>query len=125
LVGTFIAGVGFGPVSVGAFRTVLTLAPADDRAGLVATISTVQYVAFGGPALAAGFATSSYGLRSTALVYCAAVVALAGGAAVSLLARRRRLERPVDTAATCPPAAPCTPAHGSLRDEVKAVTEDA
>jgi MFS family permease len=111
LVGTFIAGIGFGPVFVGAFRTVLTLAPADDRAGLVAAIFTVAYLGFGVPALAAGFATSRFGLHSTALVYCAAVVALAGVALVSLFARRRTSADVVGAAGACPPAAPCTRAH--------------
>jgi hypothetical protein len=78
-----VAGLGFGPVFVGAFRTIVARAPADDRAALVAAIFTVAYVSFGVPALAAGFATTRYGLRSTALVYSAVVVVLAGAAAVS------------------------------------------
>ena len=96
LAGTFIAGIGFGPVFVGAFRMVVTLAPAADRAGLVAAVFTVAYVAFGAPALAAGVATSSFGLRPTALVYCGAVVALTGVATVSLLVRRSGLDGAAD-----------------------------
>ncbi len=88
LLGTFIAGIGFGPVFVGAFRMILALAPAEDRAGLVAAIFTVSYIGFGAPALVAGFATTRYGLRPTALVYCATVVALAVVAAVSLMVRQ-------------------------------------
>lgn len=124
LVGTGIAGIGFGPVFVGAFRAVVALAPADDRAGLVAAVFTVAYVSFGAPALAAGFATSSYGLRPTALVYCAAVVALACVAVVSLLVRRRGLDPAIDAdEVACPPAAPCTRAHCSPLPEADPLTE--
>ena len=88
-----VAGLGFGPVFVGAFRTIVVLAPADDRAGLVAAIFTVAYVSFGALALMAGFATTRFGLRSTALVYSATVVVLAGVPAVSLLVRQPRVTR--------------------------------
>jgi MFS family permease len=123
LAGTFIAGLGFGPVFLGAFRTIVALAPADDRAGLVAAIFTVTYTGFGAPALAAGFATSSYGLRSTALVYCSAVVLLTGIAALSLLIRQQhgRPSRPVHH----PPAAPCTRAHYVREQASEPVMRDA
>ena len=102
-----VAGVGFGPVFVGAFRTVVAIAPADDRAGVVAAIFTVAYVSFGAPALAAGFATTRFGLRPTGLVYSAAVVASAGVAAVSLVVRRGRPAEPTDAdPCACPPPAP-------------------
>jgi predicted MFS family arabinose efflux permease len=114
-----VAGLGFGPVFVGAFRTVVAIAPADDRAGLVAAIFTVAYVSFGAPALGAGFATTRFGLRSTGLVYSAAVVALAGMAAVSLLVGRRPAYEtlPEGGDLACPPAAPCTRAYCSRRPE--------
>jgi MFS family permease len=123
LAGTAVAGVGFGPVFVGAFRMVVAFAPADDRAGLVAAIFTVAYVGFGGPALAAGFATNSYGLRHTALVYLTVVVALSGVAAVSLLVRRRTLNAAHGAGdGASPPAAPCTRAHCSPIAEADAAT---
>jgi len=59
-------------------------AAASDRAGLIAAISIVNYLAFGLPALIAGIATSHFGLHDTALVYSAGIALLAAS-------RRRRL----------------------------------
>jgi hypothetical protein len=53
------------------------LATPGQRAGLVAAIFTVLYLAFSVPALIAGVATTAFGLHSTALVYSAALAALA------------------------------------------------
>jgi hypothetical protein len=89
LLGTAVAGAGFGPAFTGAYRTVVALAEPDERAGLIAAIFTVSYLAFSVPALIAGIATSSYGLRKTALVYSVVVAALVAGAAGSFLLRRR------------------------------------
>jgi MFS family permease len=89
LLGTAVAGAGFGPAFTGAYRTVGALASPDERAGLIAAIFTVSYLAFSVPALIAGVATSHYGLRDTALVYSAVVAALVAAAAGSFLFRRR------------------------------------
>jgi MFS family permease len=89
LLGTGVAGVGFGTAFTGAYRTVGALATPDERAGLIAAIFTVSYLAFSVPALIAGVATSHYGLRDTALVYSAVVAALVAAAAASFLFRRR------------------------------------
>jgi predicted MFS family arabinose efflux permease len=124
LVSTAIAGAGFGMANLGGFRTIVANATADDRAGLVAAIFIVTYVGFGGPALAAGFATTRYGLHDTALVYCGAVAALAG--AVSLLAKRALRGRPSVTAdVTHVPCVPVTDAYLSRRrdDTVNAPQE--
>jgi predicted MFS family arabinose efflux permease len=88
LTGTAIAGVGFGLAFLGSFRTITALAEPDDRAGLVAAIYVAGYLAFSVPALIAGVATTTFGLRSTALVYSAALAVLAA-AAVAILAARR------------------------------------
>lgn len=88
LVGTAIAGIGFGPGFTGAYRIAVAPAAADDRASLIATIFTVSYLAFSVPAVIAGVAATHYGLHNTALVYCVAtavLVAAAGG----LISRRR------------------------------------
>ena len=53
LLGTVLAGLGFGPGNLGAYRVIMARAAASDRAGLIAAISTVQYLAFGLPALIA------------------------------------------------------------------------
>jgi MFS family permease len=86
-VGTAVAGLGFGPAFTGAYRATIALAPSDDRAGLIAAIYIVSYLATGIPAVIGGIATSHYGLHKTALVYSVAVAALAA-AAVSLLIRQ-------------------------------------
>jgi MFS family permease len=114
LVSTAIAGAGFGMANLGGFRTIVANATAEDRAGLVAAIFIATYAGFGGPALAAGFATTSYGLHDTALVYCAAVAALAG--AVSLLALRALRAPPAASADVAHlPCVPVTAAYFSRR----------
>jgi MFS family permease len=86
-VGTAIAGLGFGPAFMGAYRSTVALAASADRAGLITAIYIVSYVSTGIPAVIGGVATSHYGLHATALVYLVAVAALAAAAA-SLLARQ-------------------------------------
>jgi MFS family permease len=85
--GTAVAGLGVGATFTGAYRAMIALAPSDDRAGLIAAIYIVSYLATGIPAVIGGIATSHYGLHKTALVYAAVVAALAA-VAVSLLIRR-------------------------------------
>ena len=87
-VGTAIAGVGFGPAFMGAYRATVAAATSDDRTGLITAIYIVSYLATGIPAVLAGIATSHYGLRKTALVYSVAVAVLAAVAVSRLLARR-------------------------------------
>jgi MFS family permease len=87
LLGTAIAGLGFGPAFAGAYRTVVALAPADDRAGLIAAIFTLSYLSTGLPALIAGITTTQFGLHSAALVYSAAITGLAVAAAGTFLSR--------------------------------------
>jgi len=86
-VGSAIAGLGFGPAFMGAYRSTVALATPADRAGLITAIYIVSYVSTGVPAVIGGVATSRYGLHATALLYLVAVAALAA-AAVSLLARQ-------------------------------------
>jgi predicted MFS family arabinose efflux permease len=102
LAGSAVAGIGFGLAFLGAFRTVTALAAPDDRAGLVAAIYIVGYLAFSVPALIAGVATTKFGLHSTALVYSAALAVLAA-AAVGLLLRRPGGESARPVPATMPP----------------------
>jgi MFS family permease len=89
-VGTMVAGCGLGPAFMGAYRSTIAAAPADDRVGLIAAIYIVSYLATGIPAVIGGIATSHYGLRSTALVYLVVVAGLAV-LAVGLLIRRRMI----------------------------------
>jgi MFS family permease len=86
-VGTAVAGLGFGPTFLGAYRSTVTLAPSGDRAGLITAIYIVSYLALGIPAVIGGIATSHYGLHDTALVYSVVVAALVA-VALGLLIRR-------------------------------------
>lgn len=116
LVGTAVAGLGFGPAFMGAFRAVVALAVPGDRAGLVTAIYVVSYLATGIPAVIGGIATSRYGLSRTALVYSMVVATLAAVAVMFLTRRIRRSKRavrPTDypdpplgpgTVPPCPPA---------------------
>ena len=86
-VGAAVAGVGFGLVNLGSFRTITAQATPDQRGGLVAAIYLAGYLAFSIPALIAGVTTTKYGLHSTALVYSAALAILAAAAVGLLLLR--------------------------------------
>jgi MFS family permease len=90
LVGSAVAGLGFGPAFAGAFRALSSLAPVHERAGLVSAILVVSYLAFSLPAVAAGFAVTRFGLHDTADVYGAALIVVAAAA----LALSGRLQDP-------------------------------
>jgi MFS family permease len=102
LAGTAVAGLGWGPAFLGAYGTIVALASPEDRAGLVAAIFTVGYLAFSIPAVVAGVATSHYGLHKTALVYSSIVAVLAATAAGSVAVRRTRAGRATGRAAAQP-----------------------
>src|SRR4051794_15381185 len=87
-VGTAIAGLGFGPAFMGAYRATVAASTSHDRTGLITAIYIVSYLATGIPAVLAGIATSHYGLHKTALVYSVAVAVLPAVAVSRLLARQ-------------------------------------
>ena len=90
LAGTAVAGAGVGTgFFAGAYRILAALAGPGQRAGLVAAIWIVFYLAFSVPVVAAGVATTHFGLHQTAVVYSAALAVLAAAAAGSFLARGR------------------------------------
>jgi hypothetical protein len=74
--GSVVAGLGFGPVFSGTFRWLVTLAQPRDRAGLVASVYVVSYLAFSVPAIVAGVVSADVGLRHTTTIYGAVVIAL-------------------------------------------------
>ena len=80
ILGAVIAGAGFGPAFLGAFRTVSQLAAPHERAGLISAIYIVSYLAFSVPALIAGVLITHDGLRDTSLGYGAVVALVALGA---------------------------------------------
>jgi hypothetical protein len=84
--GTLVAGVGFGASALACFGTLSRLAAPEQRGELFA----VAYLAFSLPAVFAGFASASVGLRSTALVYDLGVVTLG---LTALVAQRVRSNR--------------------------------
>jgi predicted MFS family arabinose efflux permease len=89
LAGTAIAGVGFGGGFQGALRTIVPLAEAHERAGVISVVFVVSYLALGLPAVVAGFlVVDSGGLVTTAREYGIAVMALAALALVGLAWRR-------------------------------------
>jgi MFS family permease len=91
--GSVVAGLGFGPAFSGALKTVAPLAPASERAGLIAAVYVVSYLAFSLPAIAAGIAVSHEGLLRTTNVYGGAVMAFALVAMALTVLRRRAVRR--------------------------------
>jgi hypothetical protein len=90
LVGTAVAGAGVGTgFFAGAYRVLAALAGPGQRAGLVAAIWVVFYLAFSVPVVAAGVAATHFGLHQTAVVYSSSLAVLAAAAAGSLIIRGR------------------------------------
>ncbi|MDR0358475.1 MAG: MFS transporter, partial [bacterium] len=87
--GTIVAGSGFGSAFLGAFRTVSALAAPDQRAGLIAAVYIVSYLALSLPAVAAGIAVTLVGLPTTSVVYGGGIAALAAAAGIATLAQGR------------------------------------
>jgi predicted MFS family arabinose efflux permease len=83
LIGTVVAGLGFGSGFFGAIRTVVPLALPHQRAGLLSVMLIVCYLAFSLPTIAAGLAVPTLGLPLTLYIYGSAVIVLA---AISLFA---------------------------------------
>jgi MFS family permease len=77
-----VAGTGFGPAFLGAFRTVSQLAQPHERAALISAIYVVSYLAFSIPALIAGLLITDAGLRPIALGYSAVVAAVTAGTVI-------------------------------------------
>jgi len=87
--GSVIAGVGFGSGFQGSIRTVVPLAAAHERAGLVSLLYVVSYLGLGVPAVLAGFGVvHGGGLISTTRYYGAAVIVLAAVALLGVLKHR-------------------------------------
>lgn len=89
VLGSAVAGLGFGPTFAGALRTLAPLVAPTERGALLTAVYVLAYVSFSVPAVIAGAAATRAGLRGTADVYAAAVVLVAGAATAAYLARRR------------------------------------
>ena len=91
-VGTAIAGVGFGASALACFGTLARLAAPEERGEVFAVAFVISYVAFSLPAVIAGFAATSFGLHSTAVVYGLVVVLLG---VITLVTQRLRTRKHV------------------------------
>jgi predicted MFS family arabinose efflux permease len=87
MVGTLTAGVGFGASALGCFGTLARIAAPHERGELFAVAFVMSYLAFALPAVAAGFASTSAGLRDTTVVFGIVVALLA---AIALVVERIR-----------------------------------
>lgn len=76
ILGTVIAGVGFGTSYAGNLRTLLPLAAEHERAGLLAAYFVVSYVSFAVPSIAAGLLAPVLGLVVTAYLYLSVLIGL-------------------------------------------------
>jgi Major Facilitator Superfamily len=77
LVGTMIAGAGFGVTFSGTLRALLPTAEPHQRAGLLSAFYLQSYLAFALPALAAGLSVPLIGLTAVAYLYGAVIILLA------------------------------------------------
>ena len=101
--GSVIAGAGFGSGFQGGIRTVVPLAAAHQRAGVVSLLYVVSYLGLGVPAVLAGFGVvHGGGLIPTARYYGVAVIALAALALFGLLKNRGPRPAPAAQPATSP-----------------------
>lgn len=76
ILGTVVAGIGFGNAYSGNLRTILPLAGDHERAGLLAAYFAESYLAFAIPAILAGMAAPILGLVTTTCVYGAVLIVL-------------------------------------------------
>ncbi|WP_369382772.1 MFS transporter [Streptomyces sp. cg36] len=74
--GTVLAGTGFGAVSQGALRLLLSPAAPDERAGTLAAYYVLSYLAMSIPAVLAGLLTNLYGLQRAVSLYAVTVIVL-------------------------------------------------
>jgi MFS family permease len=90
MIGTIIAGLGFGAGFFGSIRTIVPLVPSHERAGLLSVIFIISYLAFSLPTIIAGLAIPALGLPLTLDIYGAAVIVLAAISLIATMASVRR-----------------------------------
>jgi MFS family permease len=91
VLGTIVAGGGFGTSGLGSFGTLARIATPGERSELLAAALVIAYLAFSVPAVAAGFASTAFGLHAATVVYSLGVVALG---VLALVAQGLRSRRP-------------------------------
>jgi hypothetical protein len=90
LLGTVVSGVGFGTAFSGTIRTVMLLAKANERAGLLSAFYVEGYLAFSLPAVIAGVVAPTIGLATAAEIYGFLVILLALASLLAMILTRRR-----------------------------------
>jgi MFS family permease len=98
--GTAVAGAGFGGGFQGGLRTILPLARPDERAGVIAVIYVISYLALGLPAIGAGVLVVHTSVTHAALLFGLGVIALATSTGAGLLLSARRTHRRETNATT-------------------------
>jgi MFS family permease len=93
-VAAVVSGFGFGASFLGAVATITAGVASGHRAGLLASIFVVGYLAFSIPSVVAGVAIGAIGLQRTAEIYGVVVIVLVL-VALTLLSLRRRKAEPV------------------------------
>lgn len=83
LLAAVVAGSGFGTSFLGIMRSISPTVGPDQRGELFSSVFVVSYLAFGLPAVAAGFAAPQFGLETTATIYGLVVVVLSTAAALT------------------------------------------
>ncbi|MGM8851977.1 MFS transporter [Salinicola halophyticus] len=89
LVGTAIAGIGFGAAFMGAMRVVMPLAPPTERSALMAAFYVICYLSASTLALCGGIATQHFGLIPTTYAYGSLVALLSLAAFFGTLTQRQ------------------------------------
>jgi predicted MFS family arabinose efflux permease len=90
-VASAIAGVGFGATFHGGLHSVLSITPADHRAGVLSALSLIAYLSMGGPAVIGGLrVVHGGGLIGTTYEYGVVVIVLAAVAFAGSFVDRRR-----------------------------------
>jgi predicted MFS family arabinose efflux permease len=88
LIGTSIAGMGFGAGFQGAVRSIVPFAAPHERAGVLSIVFIVSYLSMGAPAIAAGALVARHGdILGTAQEYGVVVMALALAAVLAAALR--------------------------------------
>ncbi|WP_064693712.1 MFS transporter [Rhizobium aegyptiacum] len=91
LIGTIFTGAGFGTNFLGSIGTIMPLAKADERAGLLSAFYVQSYLAFSLPAILAGFLAKSAGYALTTDIYATAILLLMGVGIMGIRAGRRKV----------------------------------
>ena len=89
LLGTIVSGIGFGTSFSGTIRTVMPLAKANERAGLLSAFYVEGYLAFSLPAVIAGVAAPIIGLANAAEIYGLLVILLALASLLAMIPAAR------------------------------------